>query len=322
MLFVTNRIPKEGYETKLNRQFTFDLDNNSPSNSVFYCEKAGNGCTEIGSEAFLRSLKTSEYKELLFYIHGFSNMPADVFKAAEEFQFLCDKAEPNRVLVVPIIWPCDNDLGIVKDYWDDQRSADASAMSFSRVLEKFIDWRNCQKSNPKEDQCYKRMHVLAHSMGNRVYRETLANWKKYGLSGNVPEIFKNSFLVASDIVNESLHRGEDGELISDASGNVIVYFASDDFALRASKAANLRNRIASRRLGHKGPENMNLLPENVYAVDCGDFNNVYDKPKGHTYFRSGTTKGEPGKVFNHIFGAIASGRSEGHSSEKKKIVLK
>ena len=26
----------------------------------------------------------------------------------------------EEVLVVPVVWPCDNDLGIVKDYWDDQ----------------------------------------------------------------------------------------------------------------------------------------------------------------------------------------------------------
>ena len=79
------------------------------------------------------------------------------------------------------------------------------------------------------------------------------------------------------------------------------------FALRASKVSNLKNKIASRRLGHTGPEDMDKVPNNVYSVDCDDVNNLYDK-KGHSYFRSGTKKGEPGKVFEHIFATLLRGR--------------
>ena len=67
----------------------------------------------------------------------------------------------NEVLVVPIIWPCDNDLGVVKDYWDDQKAADQSAFSFARVLDKFISWRNSPDYNPQSDPCLKRINVLA-----------------------------------------------------------------------------------------------------------------------------------------------------------------
>jgi len=207
-----------------------------------------------------------------------------------------------------LIWPCDNDRGIIKDYWDDQKSADASAYSFARVLDKFLAWRNSEKYNPQADPCLKRINVLAHSMGNRVLRETLAAWDEYDLANGVPLIFRNTFLVAADLVNESLEQGQRGELISHASRNVTVYFASDDLALRASKASNLKNKVASRRLGHTGPENMELTPANVYAVDCDDVNNAYDKPKGHSYFRSGRTPGVPGLVFDHIFASLVSGR--------------
>ncbi len=46
----------------------------------------------------------------------------------------------------------------------------------------------------------------------------------------------------------------------------------------------------------------------VYAVDCDDVNTAYDMPKGHSYFRSGPKKGEPGKVFEHIWGTLMTGR--------------
>ncbi|MEN8207005.1 MAG: alpha/beta hydrolase [Pseudomonadota bacterium] len=309
MLFITNRYPKQGIETVIDRDFDFDLDENAASNSLFFCKRKKKGTyQEVGSESFLNSLKRSSYKQLLIYIHGFSNLPEAVFSGANEFQSLCNKKKPREILVIPVIWPCDNDKGIVKDYWDDQKSADMSAFSYARVLQKFIKWRNSEEFNPEEDPCLKRINMLAHSMGNRVLRETLATWDKYDLADGVPLIFRNTFLVAADIVNESLQVGERGEHICHSSRNVIVYHASDDLALRASKVSNLKNKIASRRLGHTGPEDMDAVPNNVYSVDCDDFNNTYDKPKGHSYFRSGTKKGQPGKVFDHIFATLLKGR--------------
>lgn len=309
MLFITNRFPKGSIQSIVDRKFEFDLKNNAPSNSVFFCKKdEDGGITEVGGMNFLSTLKTSEYRQILLYIHGFSNLPNDVFKAASEFQSLCDKKDNEEILVVPIIWPCDNDLGIIKDYWDDQKSADGSAVSFSRALSKFLEWRESNLNSPDTDPCLKRINVLAHSMGNRVLRETLCAWDKYDLADGVPLLFRNTFLVAADIENESIHRTERAKLICDASRNVVVYFASDDLALRASKGANLKNKIASRRLGHTGPENIELTSKNVFMVDCDDVNNAYDNPKGHSYFRSGRRDGEPGLVFDHIYTCLKSGR--------------
>jgi esterase/lipase superfamily enzyme len=322
MLFITNRFPKGSIQSKIGRNFEFDLDNNAPSNSVFFCQKRSDGCIEVGGINFLTELRNSEYRQILLYIHGFSNLPDDVFEAAFEFQNLCNKKSQNEVLVVPIIWPCDNDMGIVKDYWDDQQSADYSASSLSRALSKFLEWRNSDSNSPKTDPCLKRINVLAHSMGNRVLRETLCAWDKYGLINGVPFIFRNTFLIAADIENESIHRTERGELICDASRNVIVYYAADDLALRSSKAANLKNKIASRRLGHSGPENMDLTPRNVYIVDCDEINNIYDFPKGHSYFRSGKIKGEPGLVFEHIFSCLQTGRVFPEDEVRRSIIIR
>ena len=152
------------------------------ANSVYFCEHLGDeACVELGSEAFMQRLKVTPYKQLLAYIHGFSNMPAAVLEAAGEFQALCDQRKPGEVLVIPFIWPCDDDFGIMKDYWDDQKAADASSFAFARVLEKFNRWRNSAEFNPAHDPCRKRINVLAHSMGNRVLRGTLEAWSRYDL---------------------------------------------------------------------------------------------------------------------------------------------
>lgn len=323
MIFITNRFPKQSIRTRIGRKFDFDLNNNAASNSVYFCERlAEKQYKEIGSIDFLQRLKQSKCRQILIYLHGFSNLPEDVFPAVNEFQQLCDKKKKGEILVIPIIWPCDNDLGIIQDYWDDQKAADQSAFSFARVFEKFLAWRNSERHNPLHDPCIKRINILAHSMGNRVLRETLCIWNKYDLANGVPLLFRNTFLVAADIVNESLHEGESGEIICHASRNVIVYHASDDLALRASKASNLKNKIASRRLGHTGPENMDKTPKNVYSVDCDDVNNIYDHPKGHSYFRSGNKRGSAGEVFNHIFDCLISGRVFPQDEYRRSTIIK
>ena len=306
MLFITNRQPRQSTRTRINRKIDFDLKKNAPANDLYYCRRNAEGdYTEIGSAALLQSLKDSNCKQLLFFIHGFSNLPEpDIFPRVEKLQQLLDDKEPELALVIPLIWPCDNDLGIVQDYWDDQKSADASAQSFARLLNRFLDWRDQQ---PEEAPCLKRINVLAHSMGNRVYRQTLRAWNKYDLPGGVPLLFRNSFLMAADVVNETLEKGHTGELISHASRNVSVYFASDDLALRSSKVSNLKNKIASRRLGHTGPENIHKVNSNVYSIDCDNYNTQYDSPKGHSYFLN-DENGMPGKVFEHIYDSIKHGR--------------
>lgn len=322
MLFVTNRFPKQSIRSRTNRDFDFDLDNNAASNSVFFCERTGaEQYREIRSGHFLQQLRASKCRQVLIYIHGFANLPEAVFTSAQEFQDLCDTGKKEEILVVPLVWPCDNDLGVVKDYWDDQKAADQSAFAFARVLEKFLAWRSSEEQNPQSDPCLKRINVLAHSMGNRVLRETLIAWNKYDLANGIPLLFRNTFLVAADIVNESIHVGQPGELICHASRNVVVYHASDDLALRASKASNLKNKIASRRLGHTGPEDLSLTPQNVYAVDCDDVNNTYDL-KGHSYFRYGKNKEEAGLVFNHIFSILLSGRVFPEDEFRRTTIIK
>ena len=322
MLFITCRMPVNNTEPALNKNFEFDLGNNSPGRAFFCCKrKKKNSYEEIGSQGLLSELKASNYRQLLLYIHGFSNLPEDVFAAAGETQALCNKKKAHEVLVVPVIWPCDANKGLVNAYWSDQKSADVSAFAFARMFERFMEWRNSADANPAEDPCTKRINVLAHSMGNRVLRQTLEVWRKYDQKGGLPLLFRNSFMIAADIVNESLQKGQSGELVSHTSRNVVVYYASDDLALRASKVANVPNYEASRRLGHTGPEDMDLTPKNVYAIDCDDVNTVYDNPKGHSYFRSGKKKGEPGVVFDHIWQTISTGRVFPKDETRKSSIL-
>ncbi len=339
MFFITNRTIEEEplsseqlAKKKSPRPIKFKMDDNQAGHSFYFCErKKKDHYVEIGSSKAMELIrKMSKVKNILLYIHGFNNMPEKhIFPRAAQLHKFFNPGRSTSVFVVPVIWPCDNDLGVIKDYWDDQKSADQSSFAFARVLETFFQWREeqaekCHNDPTNKDvMCDIRINVLAHSMGNRVFRETIVNWAKYDRGGNVPLLFRNVFLVAADVVNETLERGRPGNLITQSARNVSVYYASDDLALRASKVSNLKNKVASRRLGHSGPENLELIPRNVYSIDCDGYNTKYDKPAGHTYFLDNGTgkKNKPGVVFKHIQQSIDTGRVEVSNPETRTHVF-
>ena len=174
MLFVTNRTPKQSIRIRKNRPISFPLSNNDVSQAVYYCRRNDeHQYVEIGANAFMKTVRDDPHKQVLFLIHGFNMLPeahGGVFEQAQKLQELFD-ADEGLVQVIPLVWPCDDDAGIVKDYWDDQKSADKSGFSFARVLQKFMRWRD------ETQPCMKRVNVLAHSMGNRVLRETIRVWR-------------------------------------------------------------------------------------------------------------------------------------------------
>jgi esterase/lipase superfamily enzyme len=313
MLFVTNRSPRQSVRFKKNRPISFDLQNTDVSRYIYFCErKSHSDYIEIGSKGFFKSLKEDLKKDtqLLLYIHGFNNNMEDhVFKRTADLQRLFDEQDEDLVHVVPLIWPCDDDsiLAIADDYWDDRRAADASANGFARLLGKFDTWRREQAQ--QLDPCYRRINLLAHSMGNRVLRGALTEWAIKESSGQMPSIFRNVFMAAPDIKNEALEKGADGQFIPDSARNVFVYYAYDDFAMPASKVANVGEKTLSRRLGMTGPENLEKTPRNVYEVDCSSFNNRFDSPTGHGYFLE-DDEGVVSPVLLHMLYAIRNGHSE------------
>ena len=310
MLFVTNRTPVQSSRSKTNRKISFDSQNTAVSQYLFFCERKNkDDYVEIRSFKFFEKLKSlPQETQLLLFIHGFNtNMEPNVFETSQMLQELFDQKENGLVYVVPLIWPCDDDsiLAFAGDYWDDQDAADASGPAFCRMLGKFDAWR---KDKAQQDvPCFRRMNVLAHSMGNRVLKNALKDWSEKHSSGEMPMLFRNTFMFAPDIKNEELEKGKDGQYIVDASRNLVVYYAGDDFAMPASKVANIRHKRLSRRLGMTGPEDISILPKNVYEVDCGDFNNRFDSPLGHAYFLK-DKDGIPSPTIDHMVDAIKSGR--------------
>jgi esterase/lipase superfamily enzyme len=313
MLFATNRVLKEGPTPRnadgsftLPRRINFALTNNQAEQSIYFCKRnSKDDYQEIGNRAFFNELRDSSAQQIVFFIHGYSNLPEPaVFPKAQELQDLFNQKANGFITVVPLIWPCDNDLGAVKDYYDDQIAADASDVAYARLFEKFVSWRetNSNLDNP----CTKPINLIAHSMGNRLLRGAIARSVEYFQPRGFPLIFRNVFMAAADVSNNTLDFGQPGELICQSTRNVVIYYAGDDLAMRASKVANMS--ITAKRMGHTGPEKLADVARNVFSLDCGDFNNRYDNPVGHGYFTR-DEQGNPGLAFDHIWESIRTARA-------------
>lgn len=66
MLFITNRSPQGSFVTTPGRDFIFDLLDNTPSASVYYCQRdrLNNKDIELGSDNFLQAIETSQVKSI------------------------------------------------------------------------------------------------------------------------------------------------------------------------------------------------------------------------------------------------------------------
>lgn len=319
MLFATNRVFNEGptplsqnnSNSRFPRSVNFKLKNNQAEQSIYFCRRnSKDDYTEIGHNAFFDQINEDSAEEILFYIHGYSNLPeSPIFDRAMELQKHFDKLQPNGIRVIPLIWPCDNDFGILKDYFDDQIAADASDIAFMRFFQWYFNWLNSRmQSSSSEPPIKKNLHLLAHSMGARVLRGALNRSVQFFQFSGFPLIFRNIFLSAPDLVDEALETNQEGMWIPFAARNVVVYYASDDRALQSSLFINFANLIKSKRLGQRGPENFDKIPSrNVFALDCGDFNNKYDPIIGHGYFASAPNE-EPGAVLRHMQATVQKGR--------------
>jgi esterase/lipase superfamily enzyme len=321
MLFLTNRVLKQNSLSRVGRSVDFDLRDTSPQASFFCCEREGpEKYVEIGSAGFLQRLKESAAEQILIFIHGFNNQPEEtVFPRVAQLQRLFDDQAPGLIQVVAFIWPCRPVGGtgeLIRSYYSDQMAADDSDTACARALARLQDWQleNVQNDAP----CRKRIHVLAHSMGNRVLRGAVKRWGDDLLGRGPALMFRNLFLIAADLENRTLERGHEGESLVAAARSVVVYFSSDDLALRASKGANASLRSVSRRLGHTGPYDMTKVPANVYSVDCDQVAMRYDPISGHTYFLHDRNQ-KPGKVFEHILDCIRNHRPASNAANQHVI---
>jgi esterase/lipase superfamily enzyme len=272
-------------------------------NTALYPENLAPGNTasvKVGSPKFfddLRKILVANVQDIIIYIHGFANDFPNTARRAAALQKLYS-ARNFQQMVVTFSWPSNGNVFPAYEYFSDREDAEASGVAMARALDKFVkflaalrdedratlrEFQNRGEVPPPDllRQCNRKIHLLAHSMGN--YALGFAVTKYAELSGlrKLPRIFDDVFLMAADADADALSDNRKLGRLTELANAVHVYHNRRDQALQVSD----KTKGNPQRLGADGPLNFETLGEHIFAVDCTDVGETTVTDGGHQYYR-------------------------------------
>lgn len=217
----------------------------------------------------------SAARQMLVFVHGFNESFDAAIKRTAQIAY--DLAFDGPAITFS--WPSQGRLTPL-DYTKDERNADVSAA----VLAAFL-------SRLRAGSDRVTIHVIAHSMGNRVLTRALE-----GASGAFEngERLKDLVLMAPD-VDAALFRQAAGTIAATAE-HVTLYTSSQDLALKAA------HRVSGYTRAGEGGRDVLVVP----GIDTVDASSVETSAfgLGHSYYADNST------ILSDVFGLIRGRRPD------------
>ncbi|MCE6951494.1 MULTISPECIES: alpha/beta hydrolase [Rhodobacterales] len=253
----------------------------------------------LGSKRLFDELRVAlkeNDRDVIVYIHGFANTFEETVLRAATLQEIYSSAE-QQALVVVFSWPSNGRVQPAWDYFSDREDAEASGLAMGRALMRLVEFltelrtedrrvvlaaRREGQVPEKSDlkQCTRRLHIMAHSMGNWALRHALRKFAELN-GGRITRVVDCAFLMAADEDNDALHVPLKLRHLDDLANRVFVYHAANDVALTISD----RTKGMPDRLGSDGPQNLDLVGERVFAIDCRHVSETEPLHGRHQYYR-------------------------------------
>jgi esterase/lipase superfamily enzyme len=243
-------------------------------------------------------------KNLLVFVHGYNNDVEDVLERSRSL------ARIYGLEVLPFSWPANGGglISGVPSYKSDKRDAkisigalDRTLLEIARRLDQLTARRlekirreaaNRHRDNKEaqdalisralQSECPFTINLLAHSMGNYLYKHLLLSSASEGTT----MLFDNVVLAAADANNEDHARWVDQIR---CRRRVYITINEDDFALRASRLKSGEEQRA--RLGH--------YPFNLHSRHAAyvQFTGAAHVGNSHAYFADGALENPRVKRF-------------------------
>ena len=201
-------------------------------------------------EGVTEQVVRSRQKDLLVFLHGFNvSFEAAVARTAQVAMKI-----PFNGAVVSYCWP--TQCGIF-NYNDDEPINKASVAPFTQFLE------TLRNGVPSET----RIHIVVHSMGNRIVMESLNQFP----TSQSRKPFGHIVLCAPDVGHRDFLAWAPGVVTQ--SERVTLYANSGDSALIVSKGLHAEKRA--------GDAEVPLIVPGVETIDCS---RIEDSLAGHSYY--------------------------------------
>lgn len=237
------------------------------------------GSKEVFRQVMRKMAKHS--RDTLVYIHGFGFSFSEAVQLGAELKKAYAGQGPINVFVFS--WPGDGRMVPFMSYYSDRSDARNSGMAMART---FLFLRDFLRQQGEGDGqfCARRLHLLAHSMGNYALRHGLQGIRAE-LNDKIPRFFDNIILAAADEDDDAFEHDHKFRKLPLLCRRVHIYYSPDDRALLLSDKTK-RN---PDRLGSDGPRLIDDLPRKVALIDCRDVDNSSEEGwpdiQVHQYYR-------------------------------------
>lgn len=243
-------------------------------------ETADDAKRVLGSRAVfdvVRKKMDKHARDTLVYVHGFGFSFKDAIRRAAALKRKYSAGNPINLFV--FTWPGDGRMIPYLSYYSDRSDARNSGMAMART---FLFLRDFLEELRRADRafCQRRLHLMAHSMGNYALRHGLQGIRSE-LGDDIPRIFDNILLAAADEDDDAFELDHKFRKLPALARLVHVYFSPDDRALLISDKTK-RN---PDRLGSDGPRLIDDLPRKVVLIDCHKVDHARGDLQVHQYYR-------------------------------------
>jgi esterase/lipase superfamily enzyme len=212
----------------------------------------------LAKDDFVRALrqqiKDSPSKDLFIFVHGFNNTFEDAARRAAQMAYDLD-FDGTPVLYS---WPSQ---GSATAYAVDEAAVGTSGRKMADFLETIVAQSGAE-----------RIHVLAHSMGNRALIEALQTFLANRAPDKRQHIFGQIVFTAPDVDRD--YFVEAIESLRSSAERVTLYASNNDYALRSSQYLH-----GAPRAGTAGDVIIRLT-----GLDTIDMSAVPADMLGHSYF--------------------------------------
>ncbi|MCJ7932776.1 MAG: alpha/beta hydrolase [Chryseobacterium sp.] len=220
------------------------------------------GTQRMFYELYKNMSSTKDRSDVLIFIHGYAYDFDDELKAIIDLKKLfIDNPDSPVEHILFVSWPASSSI-VPLTYFDDKASSINSGTSLMRLFYFYTQFLKDIFSNRDLTPCNQRIHIIAHSLGNRVLQSMLYSLKRE----NILRVIDQVILLNADVTYKVFEDAEDSfNKLPLLANRISIYLNRQDAILGISQ---FTKNILTPRLGKNGPSDIEHFKDIVSVIDC------------------------------------------------------